>query len=404
MADASSLAVGRHVLINEKNDASIPVTPVSYADGPCKWCDPFGGTRLRAQVAKITAKKGNTIEIWPPFFYDFSAANAPAVMKLNTFTDRAGLEDLVVKNKVATGGWNNNVMVMGAENSWIKGIKVDTCGKRCIDLRTYHYRVEVRDNLIEGCLDHENSDTCYGTEVAEGSSSLVENNIYHDVSQGPDLMWGASGNVVGYNYAVGVFRTHQRTSWFWPTSWTHGAHPSYNLWEGKEMAGLNFDGYWGSASHNVGFRNRFTGFDAAAGLIPGHVENAAVIVEANNHFMSLVGNVLGLTGWSDKYEEVSTRNWSANLIFASGTGGTGDAKVLTTMLRHLNYDYVTKTTKQCGVGSEPSCQAGDGVSALPASLYLASKPAWFGSTAFPPIDSKGPTVADIPAKVRYAAK
>lgn len=406
LSDASSVAAGNYLLLNEKNDASIPVSPNSYAsgEGACTWCDQFGGTRLRAQVVKVKSKTGSVVEITPALVHDFSAANAPAAMKLNGLVERAGIEDLVVKNAGTTGGWNNNVMFMGAANSWIKRVKIDTCGKRCIDARHYYYRLEIRDSLVEHCLDHTNSDTCYGTELAEGSSSLVENNVYHDVSEGPLVMWGASGNVLGYNYAVDVFRFASRTSWFWPTSWQHGAHPSFNLWEGNDMAGLNLDGYWGSSSHNVVFRNRFSSKEPLAGLLPGHVEDAAIIVERNNHYESFAGNVLGLEGWSNKYEEEGTRDWSANLIFAVGTGGGLDAKCRATMFRHQNYDYATKSVKSCGVGGEPPCQGGDGTTTLPSSLYLASKPSWFGSVPFPAIDPVGPTVADIPAKRRWLGK
>lgn len=405
LADASSLEAGDLVLLNELNDASIPVTPASYAEGDCGWCDQFGATRLRAQVARVQSRSGNTIEIAPPFFYDFSAGNEPSAMRLAEVAERSGVEDLVVRNDPGIAdSWNVNIMVMGAANCWVKNVKVDTCGKRCIDLRTYHYRVEIRDSLIEGCLDHESSDTCYGTEVAEGSSSLIENNVYHDVSNGPILMWGASGNVVAYNYTVAVFRTQQRDSWFWPTSWTHGAHPSYNLWEGNDLTGINWDGYWGSASHNIAFRNRVTSHEPEAGLVPGHVEVAAIIIETNNHYMSVVGNVLGEAGWSDGYEEISTRYWSGNLVFATGTGGDGDPACFSTLFRHHNYDHVTGTTRHCGDDGEPECQGGDGSTVLPASLYLPGRPGWFGDAPFPPFDPEGPVVEDIPAKRRFAGR
>jgi hypothetical protein len=405
LADASSLAVGDYILVNEKNDPTIPVTAESYADGPCTWCDQFGATRLRAQVVRIDAKAGNTITLAIPFFYDFSPANDPRVMKLNRFVERAGIEDLIVKNTPGIPpSWNNNVMFQGAANSWMKNVKVSNCGKRCVDMRTYYFRLEVRDSLIEGCLDHSNSDTCYGTEMAEGSSSLVENNVYHDTSNGPIVMWGASGNVIAYNYEEAVFRTFQQDSWFWPSTWTHGAHPSYNLWEGNDAAGLNWDGYWGSASHDMAFRNRFSSFDQAAGLKPGHVECAAIIVETNNHYQSIVGNVLGRDGWTTKYEEEATRYWEDNLIFAVGTGGNGDPKVRSTLFRHRNYDYASKSTKTCGVGGEPPCQGSDASENLPHSLYLGAKPAWFGSATFPPFDPVGPVVSDIPAKRRFQGK
>ncbi len=403
LSDATSLAAGDYVLINELNDSTIPVSAVSYADGTCTWCDQFGATRLRAQVGRVAGRTGNAITLAQPLFYTFSAANQPRVMRLNRFVERAGIEDLVVRNDPAvTGGWNINIMIEGAANSWVRNVTVDTCGKRCIDLRTYYYRIEVRDSLIQHCINHADSDTCYGTEYAEGSSSLIENNIYHDVSEGPLLMWGASGNVVAYNYSDAVFRTHDRASWFWPTSWTHGAHPSYNLWEGNVMAGINWDGYWGSASHNIAFRNRLTSHDPAAGLTPGHVEVAALIMETNNHYMSVVGNVLGEAGWTNGYEQLGTRYWSENLIYATGTGApAGDPRCFSTAFRHMNYDFAGRTTRRCGQSGEPPCQGSGGGTTLPASLYLPDRPSWFGDVAFPPIDPGSPMTADLPARRRY---
>ena len=402
--DASSLSAGDFILVNQLNDDTIPVTPASYAEGDCTWCDQFGATRLRAQVVEVVAVSGDDLEIDPPLFFALDDALDPRVMRLD-MEARAGLEDLVVKNDPSIAdGWNVNVMFRGAANAWMKNVRVDTCGKRCVDLRTYHYRVEVRDSWLEGCLDHANSDTCYGTEVAEGSSSLVENNVYHDTSNGPILMWGASGNVVAYNYANAVFRTQQRDSWFWPNSWTHGAHPSFNLWEGNVLAGINWDGYWGSASHNVAFRNRVTSLDPDAGLVPGHVEVAAILIETNNHFMSVVGNVLGTDGWTDSYEEIGTRYWGANLVYATGTGGDGDPACFDTLFRDRNYDYSTGSIPRCGDAGEPSCQGADETAELPDSLYLSGKPAWFGDVAFPPVRPETPGEVEIPATRRFAGE
>lgn len=405
LADASSFSVGNYVLLNELNDTSIPVTPQSNAagEGACNWCDQFGATRLRAQVNKVTAKSGNTLTLAQPLFYTFSGSRDPRVMKLNTLTEYAGLESLTVSNESSSiGGWLVNIMIRGAANCWVKDVVVDNCGKRCVDLRTYFYRVEVRDSLITHCIDHSNSDTCYGTEVAEGSNSLIENNVYDDTSNGPILMWGASGNVVAYNYMHSVFRTYQSTSWMWPNTWSHGAHPSFNLWEGNHGSALNWDGYWGSASHNTAFRNRFTSKDPAQPLASGHVEDAALLVEVNNNYNNVVGNVLGLAGWSNGYEQRRTRYWSENLIYALSTPDIGDDRSFTTMLRHRNYDYFTNSTKNCTDSGEPGCQGGDASTTLPPSFYLSAKPAWFGSVAWPPI---GPDVSGLfnktPAQVCF---
>jgi|GEM_PF-890409 len=397
LANASSISVGNYLLINELNDPSIPVTKDSYAEaGGCTWCDQFGATRLRAQVVKVTGKSGNTLTLETPLFNTFSSLRSPSAMKLNNLVEFVGIENLTVSNQGTTKTGNrNNILIEGAANSWVRNVKVDNCGERCIDLRTYFYRIEIRDNLITRCINHVDSDNCYGTEVAEGSNSLIENNIYNDTSNGPLLMWGASGNVVAYNYIYGVFRDDDRDSWMWPNTWSHGAHPSFNLWEGNFGSGLNWDGYWGSASHNTAFRNRFTSKDELQGLGNGHVEDAAIIVENNNTYSSIIGNVLGLAGWSNKYEEKSTRYWSGNLIYAVSTPGP-DNKPFTSMFRHRNYDFATNSTKNCSDAGEPGCQGSNGDTILPASLYLASKPAWFGNVTWPAI---GPDVSGLYAKI-----
>ncbi len=403
MSSTAGLAQGDFLLLNELNDTNIPVTATSDApgEGPCLWCDQFGATRLRAQVVEIEGVNGNTVDIGPnKLFYNFSPGNQPRAMKLSNMTQYSGIENLTVKNGVgSTSGWRVNILIEGAANSWVKNVNVDTCGKRCIDLRHYFYRVEIRDSLITHCVDHSNSDACYGTEVAEGSNSLVENNIYYDTSNGPILMWGASGNVISYNYIHSVFRFQQRDSWFWPNSWSHGAHTSYNLWEGNDFAGLNWDGYWGSSSHNMAFRNRIWGSSPLQGLVPGHVEVGAILIEANNNYMSAVGNVLGTNGWSDTYEEKNNLYWGTNPIYSIGI--RGDTKAFSTFFRHMNYDYKTKTTRTCNQANEPGCQGSDGSSALPASLYLTTTPSWFGSVPWPPVNPVGPVVNDLPAKIRF---
>lgn len=402
ISNATSINVGSYLLVNELNDSTIPVSAQSDApgEGACTWCDQIGATRLRAQVVKVVAKSNNTLTIKPKFFYNFSATNQPKVMLINNMTEYSGIEDITIKNGIgASSGFRANIMVSGAANSWVKNVRVENCGKRCIDLRTYFYRIEVRDNYITKCIDQANSDTCYGTEVAEGSSSLVENNIYYQTANGPLLMWGASGNVVSYNYLDSVFRTQQRDSWFWPNSWTHGAHPSYNLWEGNELAGVNWDGYWGSASHNMLFRNRIYGHNANQGLIAGHTEVAAVLIEKNNNYMSVVGNVLGTTSWSDTYQLLDDLYWSPNAIYSIGIRGLGIT--FSTLFRNANYDYVSKTVKRCGEANEPTCQGGNSNAVLPPSLYYSTKPNWYGSAQWPPFNPVGPVVNDLPAKIKF---
>jgi hypothetical protein len=73
-----------------------------------------------------------------------------------------------------------------------------------------------------------------------------------------------------------------------------------------------------------------------------------------------------------------------------------DPQVIATTIRHGNYDYVTN-----GVAWDPS----NPNHALPSSLYLSSKPAFFGSNPWPWVDptagSQATRLQVLPAKVRF---
>jgi hypothetical protein len=83
-------------------------------------------------------------------------------------------------------------------------------------------------------------------------------------------------------------------------------------------------------------------------------------------------------------------------------------KCLSTLLRDGNYDYFTNEVHWHGIG-------GTGVKngltppandILPASMYLTSKPAFFGSDPWPWVngsDATNPLPGQLPARTRYDA-
>jgi hypothetical protein len=80
----------------------------------------------------------------------------------------------------------------------------------------------------------------------------------------------------------------------------------------------------------------------------------------------------------------SSADWSA----------PAEARVLDTLHRHANFDYATNSVKfVTGYDQE-----------LPVSLYLTSKPAFFGSLPWPWVNPTGTTkLYTLPAKARYDA-
>lgn len=407
MENASTFSVGDYIGIDELNDTTIPVTPIG-SEGTCSWCGMrvgLNGTRARGQTLKISGKVGNTIYITPPLFLTFSSGNIPKAYKIKNVTENAGVENLTVTNGIGSNSnGRSNIVLMNTANSWVKNVKTELCGKRCINLWGNNYRDEIRDSYMTDCLDHINSDACYGTLLGFNTSScLIENNIYNTVSDGPILAWGASGNVIGYNYLYNVHRSAgNETTWFLPDMWTHGAHTSFNLWEGNEFVGVGFDDIWGSHSSNTLFRNRVLGKSNA--IVYGDYIQAvsAIIIEKNNHYINLVGNVLGTSGWNTIYgregEDYSVYDklvYKLGYTNASDVGASGnDNRVKATLYRHGNWDSASNSVVW---------DAGNPDHAIPSSLYRLSKPDWWcNETPWPPIGSdRVPMASDVPAKRRY---
>jgi MYXO-CTERM domain-containing protein len=240
LEDASGIAVGDYLRVDELNDAGLPVSEQGY--GRCTWCGRENGTRVRGQLVRVTATDGDgrTITVVPPLYFTFSADNQPQVQRLagsgpgGISVERAGLERLTVKNDwqpsrvrgtngrqysafrdhsaseanrpttgaswveywVETGAdgasapaWQSGTSYSGdygeqripvdaasAANCWIREVHIETCGKRCIQLYRDIYRLEIRDSHLAGCIDRYNSDNCYGTLIGAYASGVLVEN------------------------------------------------------------------------------------------------------------------------------------------------------------------------------------------------------------------------------------
>jgi hypothetical protein len=116
---------------------------------------------------------------------------------------------------------------------------------------------------------------------------------------------------------------------------------------------------------------------------------------------SFLGNVLGLPGqlppafaldapfpWTDNPIGMwrlgyNPENWNA----------PPDPNVTSTVLRDGNFDYATNLVHWVSTGRT-----------VPASLYLSSKPAFFGSNTWPWVDPTGTTkLYTLPARARFDA-
>jgi hypothetical protein len=386
--------------------------PISIAASPMPvWSHNLGGhpdTVLNLRItSKIVSKTSTTITFDPPCPFDFTGLTPMATVFSGspyTFIQGIGIENLTIDLSSSTIGWA--IEFDTAYGCWVKDVEVTGAYSR----QMLFYQ------LVRGEIRH-----CY-THATQGSGpdhegidfdrdccwNLLEDNIANKGGDSPfqfgDANGGDSCNVVAYNYALNT------DSGFWDISFNHSPHNTLNLAEGNYIDNYKDDGYFGSSSHNTLFRNRIT---------------HNVELKHFSNYYNIVGNVLGTAGFSNAYE-TTTVNYSNNPIYALGypnignhsyTGTFGptnppdysangpnltdpenqtlDLNVRATILRHGNFDYFNNV-----IVWDP------GISdhTLPNSLYLASKPSYFGFLQWPPIDPANPgavTPESIPAGYRY---
>jgi hypothetical protein len=378
-------SVGDLIVIDQLNNPSgnPPVTNVGV--GTSSW-DGRTGNRSLGQVSKVTAVTANTATLEIPLYWNYDATLAPLATKLNRTTKDAGIEDLTVDNslsgstkQVDNGG---TIEIRGTSNCWLLRVEVIGSWETMVRVNGA-YRNTIRScKLHEGIPALPSNGPQYGTSRAYGffinpyaSANLFENNeIYHLVS--PFIIGGAvSGNVISYNYMPDPYYTE--ANWIQVTIGFHGPHPVMNLIEGNYSIGrIAPDNYWGSSSHNTFFRNR--------NHLPSGKTGAPWNFDLQYHaqYYNLVGNVIGTPGVENAYDLQNVNLYGQKSIYrfgytddGDGTAAGNDPQVYATVLRHGNWDSVNNGALWNGVDDRT----------LPTSLYLSSKPDWWGSTAWPAI-------------------
>jgi hypothetical protein len=194
---------------------------------------------------------------------------------------------------------------------------------------------------------------------------------------------------------------------------SHMTTPHYELFEGNEAANFDQDDRWGNSVFITVFRNDLTGQlrdfpnagpQRAAGLTEWH------------WWQSFVGNVLGTPTHPGitRYEGLGAGQAGGGSVWMMCYQSSADetaqdgGKCLSTQLRDGNFDYVTGKVHWHGIGGSGQ---NDGLtppahSTLPASMYLTSKPRFFGSNPWPWVDGSNaanPLPGQLPAHVRYDA-
>lgn len=445
LASASGVSVGSYLVIDQLNDGVIVSSAGS--EGSCTWCDNGqGGTRVQGQIVEVKSVSGSTVGISPGLYVAY--ARTPHATPF-TATKYAGVENLQVYAN-NTGATPNFAMSLCAY-CWISGVEGNYTDGDHVEA-DFSYHSEIINSYFSNAYLHTPGTTDSDLALRNKSTGmLVQNNIFERLHLSATMEWGPAGNVIAYNYMFGNFDVNAPNVMISNLN-THGAHPQFNLWEGNIATQIHPDSIWGSTGTLTTFRNWATGGTKICNPLSGRGTVTCSPMGAQGapgvngwyavqgvramdfDFLvsnpNMVGDVIGsstmaaLTYYNDgsrlltqvplvvavcgpspcgsgsRAYDTTANGFSLGYGEASDSGGsTYDSLTpYNTMFQHGEFDLLTGLLAWVSGVTQT----------LPASFYLTSKPAWFGSMPFPAI---GPDVTggafvsghanNIPAKACY---
>jgi hypothetical protein len=436
-AFSPALSVGEIVLVDQVTDASYNRwsprgSPGGPDDASRGWASRFD--RPTGQVVEIASldPSARSVTFTTPLHIAYKTTNAAQISRFADNPDGnfkptlkyVGVEDLYVFGACkpeGPGAGQGNVRLDCVSYSWVRNVETDYNNGPAIKLDA-SFRCVIRDCFVHSTQWPYPGGAGYGIVLGwHASDNLVENNI--SMTQNKVLVMRATGggNVVAYNYLddgyIGNYMDWQEVG----ANASHMTTPMYELFEGNQAFNFDADNTWGNSIYITVFRNHFpgvrrsgdlatrwnyrynsyrTGAGTQWGAVP--MTNAscrAVGLMEGHWWYSFVGNVLGGPGVTalTMYESRGPP-WSGNPVWKLGYNpekwdSPADPKVLSTVIRDGNYDYVTREVHWAG---DPKT--------LPNSLYLANKPNFFASDPWPWVDPTGSTqIHTLPARARFDA-
>lgn len=424
-----SLEVGEIVLVDQVTDPAYnrwnPTrSPGGSGDASRGWFSRFD--RPTGQVLEIESFDSNarTVTFTTPLHITFKVANRAQLARFSgTLLKYVGVEDLYIKGACIPeypGAGQGNVWLTALSYGWIKNVETDFNNGPALLLEAT-FRSVIRDSFVHSTNWGFPGGAGYGIVLGwHASDNLIENNISVTQNKVFVMRTTGGGNVVAYNYFDDGYVANYMDWQEVGANASHMTTPMYELFEGNQAFNFDGDNTWGNSIYITVFRNHLPGIrrsgnaatrwsypnnswvDAGGAWRYGAIPltnsscRAAGLMEGH-WWYSFVGNVLGGPGITQlrSYESTSPP-WSNEAVWKLGYdpdnwNAQADPKVLSTILRDGNYDYVTGQVSWTGAAKT-----------LPNSLYLTSKPAFFGANPWPWVDPVGATkLGTLPARARF---
>ena len=368
--------------------------------------------RPQNEIKEIATVNGNTITFTSPLTKGYRASH---YAELTTYSgSNAPVQNAGIEQVTLVGGGDGALRFENTRYSWARNIEVTEWYGEGIAIDN-SFRDELRDSYIHDAAWAEPGGAGYAISLAGGSSEvLIENNVVVKANKVMVARSSGAGSVVGYNY---MDHGYIATAEAWIEDGLNASHMVGShmvLFEGNQSFNMDSDTTHGNSTFNVYFRNYSTSVRSIfksdytgnsvddANDVPGPANGPKRAAGAMrySYWMTFVGNVLGqpqraTTAWS--YLKDLARAPRRPTTWLMGWNDkppyTVDTQVAATAVRDGNWD--TLLGKQTWLNGSPA--------ALPDSLYLSGKPAFFGSNSWPWVDPTTGATYTLPAQARYAA-
>jgi hypothetical protein len=377
-----------------------------------------------AQVLEVASVSGTTVTFTTPLHTDYRTAFNAQLSRhgeggtLIPATRFSGVEDLYVE-KGNGGDSGGNIHFFVSSYSWLKNVESKLSDGTAVAFDST-LRCELRDSYIHTSANPNPGGGGYLVGLNQGAAdNLVENNVIWSGNKMIVMRASGGGNVISYNYAQDAFGEGYPDFIEVGLNASHMSAAHHELFEGNESFNFDSDAVWGGAIYITVLRNNFTGLRTSRPplVLTDQSNRRAVGLCKWSWWYSFFGNVLGYEGQAPlfnqqtfAYETVpgvgSASGFDDGTIVPMWQLGYNsedfqelpDPKVLSTTIRHGNYDYVTnRVVNDAAVTSQT----------VPDSLYLTQKPAFFGTNAWPWVNPAATNAAErtrvLPAKERFKA-
>jgi len=408
-----TFAAGDFALLDEVDDPNL----VKIDSGMTGAFVRVAGSRIseRVEIASVDSTTG-TITLSTSLHWTFKKRSGAKISRVKfAVTKWAGIEHIWVKNGNGLeypGRMAGGVDVSNAAYCWVKDVQTDGTLTGMHAALTGTYRCVVRDSHFHNAKVYGFGQDNYGIVLRCGAAdNLVENNVARYMNKPILFNNSGGGNVVGYNYADNAWCLDNEAKGACQESSIdcHASYPHMELIEGNYAPHMGASTTHGNAGYLTFFRNYSSSQQAPNPIVwslpsdPQYSNVTAIQFDATDNDMTVVGNVLGSTTniALGVPPSLGTANVTVGYMVYDGMpsifrlSNSTDISV-TSLWWHGNFD-----TSNGKVMWNPTISTHD----LPASLYYATKPAWWPSDKLWPWTGPDltPMVGTLPAQAYGSA-